>query len=196
MAKEHTIDDVINSIIDNYKVLLVDAVAHVAEKAKDDIKSTAVQCMIDYYYGGYDPTSYYRTGALIQSIIPFSTISAKGEKLQCVVGVEYSPSALEAYLSTFEYPYISGSEKYGAKKDDEGHIISYGEPDPEWVIKNFWEGKHPYTDGSREPGAEINYHKSRQTQDEAMRRPLLYYAHTTFPRAVMNYMLVEGSKLF
>lgn len=182
MAKAHTIDDVVNSIIDNYQILLVGAVAHVAEQAKEDIKSTAVKCMVDYYYGGYDPTSYYRTGALIQSIIPFSTISSKGQKLQCIVGVEYSPSALAAYLETFEYPYEASKK--------------YGKPDPEWVIENFWEGKHPYTDGSREPGAEINYHKSQQTQDEAMRKPLLYYAHTTFPRAVMNYMIVNGSKLF
>jgi hypothetical protein len=182
MAKEHTIDDVINSVINNYQTLLVNAVAHVAEQAKKDIKSTAVKMLVDYYYGGYDPTSYYRTGALIQSIIPFSEISTKGQKIQCVVGVEYSPSALEAYLETFEYPY-EGSKKYG-------------KPDPEWVIENFWEGKHPYTDGSREPGAEINYHKSKQTQDEAMRKPLLYYAHTTFPHAVMNHMLVNGSKLF
>lgn len=182
MAKEHTIDDVINSVVNNYHVLLVDAVAHVAEQAKRDIKSTAVKMLVDYYYGGYDPTSYYRTGALIQSIIPFSEISAKGQKLQCVVGVEYSPSALKAYLETFEYPYKASKK--------------YGEPDPEWVIENFWEGKHPYTDGSREPGTEINYHKSKQTQDEAMQRPLKYYAHTTFPHAVMNYMLVEGSKLF
>ena len=182
MAKEHTIDDVINSIIDNYKVLLVDAVAHVADKAKEDIKNTAVKCMIDYYYGGYDPKRYYRTGALIQSIIPFSTISSKGQKLECVVGVEYSPSALKDYLETFEYPYKASKK--------------YGEPDPEWVIENFWDGKHPYTDGSREPGTKIDYYKSQQTQDEAMRRPLLYYAHTTFPYAVMNYMLAKGSKLF
>jgi hypothetical protein len=182
MAKAHTIDDVINSIVNNYQILLVNAVAHVAEQAKKDIKSEAVKMLVHFYYGGYDPTSYYRTGALIQSIIPFSKISAKGQTVQCVVGVEYSPEALKAYLETFEYPYKASNK--------------YGEPDPEWVIENFWEGKHPYTDGSREPGAEINYHKSKYTQEQAMHRPLQYYAHTTFPHAVMSYMLVEGSKLF
>mgnify|MGYP003292827720 CR=1 FL=1 len=188
MAKEHTIDDVINSIMDNYKDLLIDAVAHVAEKAKEDIKSTAVKCMVDYYYGGYDPSSYYRTGALIHSIIPFSQISAKGQKLQCVVGVEYSPTALENYLSTFEYA--------NAYEPSNNTLNHKRKPITEWVIEDlFWEGKHPYTDGSSEPGAEINYHKSKKTQDEAMQKPLKYYAHTTFPHAVMNYMIVEGSKL-
>lgn len=189
MAKEHTLDDVINSVIDNYKVLLVDAVAHIAEKAKEDIKSTAVKCMVDYYYGGYDPDSYYRTGALIHSIIPFSTISSKGDKLQCIVGVEYSPTALENYLSTFEYAY--------AYEPSNNTLKHNRKPITEWVVEDlFWEGKHPYTNGSSQPGTEINYHKSQQTQAEAMRKPLIYYAHTTFPHAVMNYMLVEGSKLF
>lgn len=189
MAKTHTIDDVINGIIANYGVLLKDAVAHVAEQAEKDIKSKAIKTLIKYYYGGYEPTSYYRTGALIQSIVPFSNISTKGQKIQCVVGVEYSPSELEKYLETFEYPYEASKK--------------YGKPDPEWVIENFWEGKHPYTDGSSEPGAEMNYYRSEVTQDEGMRHTdpetghgLLYYAHTIFPKSVMNYMLIEGSKLF
>ena len=38
MAKAHTIDDVVNSIIDNYKTLLQDAVVHVAKQAERIIK--------------------------------------------------------------------------------------------------------------------------------------------------------------
>ena len=36
MAKAHTIDDVVQSVINNYKTLLKDAVVHVAEQAKKD----------------------------------------------------------------------------------------------------------------------------------------------------------------
>jgi hypothetical protein len=190
MAKAHTIDDVVQSIIDNYQTLLQDAVVHVAEQAQKDIYDKAVNVLYEYYYGGYEPKSYDRIYALQHSIVPFSRISTAGQKIQCVVGVEYSPDALEEYLGT-----LSGSPYKASKK--------YGTANTEWVVENFWEGKHPYTNGSSEPGAEIKYYKSYVTQDEGMRKNdeitgpgLLYYAHTIFPRAVMNHMIVSGSKLF
>lgn len=190
MARAHTIDDVINSVINNYQTLLKDAVVHVAEQAQKDIKNKAVNVLYEYYYGGYEPTSYDRIYALQHAIVPFSKISTVGQKLQCVVGVEYSPSALENYLDTL------GGSPYDASK-------KYGRADTDWVVQNFWEGKHPYTDGSSEPGTKVDYHYSSKTQDEGMRKTdektgpgLLYYAHTIFPHAVMNHMLVNGSKLF
>lgn len=189
MAKAHTVDDVINSVIANYETLLKNAVTHVAEQAKKDIKDKAVNVLYKYYYGGYEPKSYDRIYALEHSIVPFSKISTKNKKLECVVGVEYSPSALEEYLDT-----LSGSPYKASKK--------YGRADTEWVVQNFWEGKHPYTDGSSEPGAAVDYHYSRMTQDDMMRKSddtgygLLYYAYTIFPGEVMNHMLINGSKLF
>ena len=190
MAKAHTIDDVVQSVIDNYQTLLKDAVVHVAEKAKKDIKDKAVNVLYEYYYGGYEPTSYDRIYALRYAIVPFSNISIVGKKMQCVVGVEYSPSALEDHLD------FLGSAPYQASK-------KYGIADTDWVVQNFWEGKHPYTDGSSEPGAKVDYHYSSTTQDEGMRKTdaktgpgLLYYAHTIFPREVMKHMLINGSKLF
>lgn len=190
MAKAHTIDDVVQNVIDNYQTLLKDAVVHVAEQAKKDIKDKAVNVLYEYYYGGYEPTSYDRIHALQHSIVPFSDISTVGQKIQCVVGVEYSPAALEEYLDS-----LGGSPYKGSQK--------YGRANAEWVVQNFWEGKHPYTDGSSEPGAKVDYHYSFKTQDEGMRENdeftgpgLLYYAHTIFPREVMNYMLINGTKLF
>lgn len=189
MAKAHTIDSVIQNVIDNYQTLLKDAVGYVAEQAKEEIKNKAVNVLHKYYYGDYKPTSYDRIYALEHSIVPFSNISAVGQNLQCVVGVEYSPAALEEYLDT-----LSGSPYDASKK--------YGRADAEWVIQNFWEGKHPYTDGSSQPGAEVNYHYSKATQDDMMRKNdetgygLLYWAHTIFPREVMNHMLINATKSF
>jgi hypothetical protein len=188
MAKAHTIDDVIQSVIDNYKTLLKDAVVHVAEQAKKDVKDKAVNVLHKYYYGGYEPTSYDRIYALEHSIVPFSNITTANQKVKCVVGVEYSPEALEEYLDT-----LSGTPYKASKK--------YGRANAEWVVQNFWEGKHPYTDGSSEPGASVDYHYSKATQDDMMRKNdetgsgLLYYAFTIFPREVMNYMMTNGTKL-
>lgn len=189
MAKAHTIDDIVNSVINNYQTLLVNAVVHVAEQAQKDIEDKAVNVLYKYYYGDYEPKSYDRIYALQHSIVPFSQISTKGQKIECVVGVEYSPSALEEYLDT-----LNGSPYKASKK--------YGRADAEWIVGNFWEGKHPYTDGSREPGTEVDYHYSKMKQDNMMRKTddtgpgLLYYAHTIFPRAVMDHMIINGSKLF
>lgn len=192
MAKAHTIDDVINSIIENYQDLLMDAVMDVAEQAEKDIKKKAVNVLYEYYYGGYEPTSYDRIEALRYSIVPFTKISNVGQKLKCEVGVEYSPSALEQHLD------LLGSAPYQASS-------KYGIADAEWVVQNFWEGKHPYTDGSPYPKsatASFGYHKSKVTQDEGMRKSdhtgegLLRYAHSIFPRKVMEHMLINGSKLF
>jgi hypothetical protein len=96
---------------------------------------------------------------------------------------------LEEYLDT-----LSGSPYKASKK--------YDRADAEWVVQNFWEGKHPYTDGSSEPGTQVDYHYSRATQDDMMRKNdetgygLLYYAYTIFPREVTNHMLINGTKLF
>jgi len=190
MAKAHTIDDVIQSVINNYQTLLKDAVVHVAKQAEKDIKDKAVNVLYEYYYGGYEPKSYDRIYALEHAIVPFTDIGTIGQILQCTVGVEYSPLALENYLDS-----LSGHPYDASKK--------YGRADADWVVRNFWEGKHPYTDGSTEPGAEVKYRYSSVKQDDAMRKSdektgkgLLYYAHTIFPREVMNYMLVNGSRLF
>lgn len=198
MAKARTIDDIVSDIVTKkYKPLLRDAVEHVAKQAEKDIYNKAVNVLVKYYYGGYDPSSYYRTGALIQSIVPFSntklTGSGKNEMIECVVGVEYSPQALENYLSGFEYAY-QGSNKYG-------------QPDTEWIIENFLAGKHPRTNGSRDSESamesfELVDSRSKVTQREGMYKnepgdtgpSLTYYQHTIFPKAVMNYIMVHGSK--
>lgn len=200
MAKARTIDDVVKDIITiKYKPLLKEAVEHVAKQAEKDIHSKAVNVLVKYYYGGYDPESYYRTGALIQSIVPFSSIRINGsgsnEMIECVVGVEYSPRALEQYLSTFEYAY-QGSNRWE-------------QPDASWIIENFLAGKHPTTDGSRDSksakesfqfvdsspmitqsqGMDINERGEGGTGPS-----LTYYKHSIFPKAVMNYIMVNGVK--
>lgn len=198
MAKARTIDDIVHDIVTiKYKPLLKEAVEHVAKQAEKDIHAKAVNVLVKYYYGGYEPESYYRTGALIQSIVPFSHIaisgSGKKEMIECVVGVEYSPQALEAYLSSFEYAY-EGSKKWG-------------QPDAEWIIENFLAGKHPTTDGSTDSKSATDSFKFVDskpmiTQSQGMNindhgeggtgPSLTYYKHSIFPKAVMNYIMVNG----
>ena len=188
MAKAHTIDDVVDHIINNYTSLLKEAVEHTAEKAKEDIHNKAVNVLYKYYYGSYEPKSYDRIEALQYAIVPFSTISTVGskkkEKIKCTVGVEYNPDALEEYLSMLDGNPYKASKKYGVA-------------DAEWVVSNFWKGLHP--DGS---GEESQYHRAHTTQDQGMYLKddtgpsLTYYQFTIFPQLVREYMIDRATKLF
>jgi hypothetical protein len=107
--------------------------------------------------------------------------------------VDYNPWLLEEYVGE------ANRFAYDASK-------KYGQVDGDWVIQNFYEGKHPYTNGSTDSEsatASFGYKKSRITQEEGMHKTdpitgpgLPYYAHTIFPNEVMKHMLINGSKLF
>lgn len=189
MAAEQTIDSVVNNIINNYSTLLVRAVAHVSKQIEDGIKQKAINVLHEYYYGAYTPKSYDRIEALQHSIVSFSNIEVVKKGVQCTVGVEYSPEALEDYLNT-----LGGSAYKASKK--------YGRATASWVVNNFLEGKHPYTDGSQEPGTEVKYKLSPVKQRVGMDITdstgygLSYYRDIMFPNEVMKYMLIEGTKLF
>ena len=176
MAKAKTLDAVIKGIVDNYENLLSDAVKNVAEQAKKEIYDKSIDILYEYYYGAYEPKSYDRTFALQHAIMPFAEVSKNGTELECVVGVEYSPLVLEEYVNSVNNPAYDASKKYGRV-------------DTDWVIDNFLQGKHPYTDGSSQPGTPVKYRQSTANQGIEMRKSLNYYAYSIFPRAVIVEMM-------
>ena len=182
MAKAQTLDAIINGVVDNYENLLKDAVKHVAKKAEKEIYDKSIDILYEYYYGAYEPKSYDRTFALQHSFIPFTKISKKGTELECVVGVEYNPWVLEEYVGA------TNNFAYDASK-------KYGKVDSDWVIDNFLQGKHPYTDGSSQPGTPVKYRQSTANQGIEMRKHLNYYAYSIFPRAVIVEMMNRMSNM-
>lgn len=176
MAKAKTFDAVIQNITDNYENLLSDAVKSVAKRAEKEIYDKSVDILYEYYYGAYEPKSYDRTFALQRSFIPFTKISKRDTELECVVGVEYDPWVLEEYVGAVNDFAYDASKKYG-------------QVDGDWVIDNFLQGKHPYTDGSSQPGTPVKYRQSKLNQGTEMKRYLNYYAYSIFPRAVIVEMI-------
>ena len=176
MAKAKTLDAVIADIVDNYENLLSNAVKNVAEQAKKEIYDKSIDILYEYYYGAYEPKSYDRIFALQHAFVPFSKVSKKGTELECVVGVEYDPLVLEEYVNS------TNASAYDASK-------KYGRVDADWVIDNFLQGRHPYTDGSSQPGTPVKYRQSTANQGIEMRKYLNYYAYTIFPRAVIVEMI-------
>ena len=139
MAKnDQSLKSAMRKLEKNYKKVLKDAVEYATEKAREDVKNKASDCLTEYY--NYDPSSYDRTDSLKNAFLPYSYIEEGNGYFDSVVGIEYDYSRLDGL-------YYSGSEKYGAVKDEDGHIIKYGNPDSYWIVENYLSGIHPTTNG-------------------------------------------------
>ena len=123
----------------NYKEVLKEAVQYATKEAEKDIHKKSLSCL-EEYYANYDPSSYDRVDGLKYAFLPYHNVKSSGNYIIGTAGVEYFYDALD-------YMYQSGSEKYGAKKDKNGHIIEYGMPESAWVIDNYLDGIHPTTNG-------------------------------------------------
>ena len=131
MARGKTIDDAINNIFNDYKNAIYIAAQEATNKAKDDLYSHALSCLVRYYED-YKPTSYNRTYSLKDCFVPYANEVKEGVGgYICRAGVEYNPTLLE---NTY----------YGSE--------IYSPVDAEWIIDNYLAGIHPKTDGSSELG--------------------------------------------
>lgn len=129
MAKtlEQAIDEAADEILKDYKKAFKAAAEDATKRAKNDLYSNAVSCLVQYYED-YDPTSYNRTYRLMESFVPYTNpVRENGDVLICSAGVEFDPSRIENVY-------------YGSE--------IYSPADAEWIIENFLTGIHPRTDGS------------------------------------------------
>lgn len=140
MAKAKKISEAaIKEFKKNYSQIIEEAVAYATRKAEGDVYTKALSCLEEYYMS-YDPESYKRNYNLENAFMPYERITKSDTHIISTVGVEYNPAALDG-------AYWSGSEKYGAQKNQEGHIVEYGRPDSNWILNNYLDGIHPTTNG-------------------------------------------------
>lgn len=139
MAKAKDLKTAMKDLEKNYKEVLKGAVQYATEEAKKDIHKKSLSCLLEYYEN-YDPTSYDRINGLQYAFLPYQSVKSDGNHIIGTAGVEYDYNILD-------YSYQSGSVKYGAKKDENGHIIEYGMPESAWVMDNYLDGIHPTTNG-------------------------------------------------
>ena len=199
MAKAKTLDDIVEEIVENYHNVLAAAAQNVAVQAEKEIYEGSISILHDHYYdwkprkrfttrkdggkyknGGRKKwrRGYKRTFSLEHSFLSFTKVEQKKNEVICEIGIEYSPSALDAYVKSKNITSYIGSNKYGWV-------------DAEWVINNFLEGKHPYTDGSSEPGTPVFYHvdPKKNLQSTGMESLLNRYAYSILPRAIIVEMI-------
>lgn len=206
MATFKTVDDLINHILDEkyYADLRFQATENVAKEAVKDIHEGAVSILHSHYYawrpkkrfktkknggkyknGGkkkWVRGSYTRTYSLEHSFVSSYDVSRKGKNVVCEISVEYSPSALMRYIDGNGVDaYTPSKNVLGTKRD----ILE------EWVVSNFLEGKHPYTDGSSEPGTPVHYYQDpeERTQWAGMKKMFLRYVGRTLPNAILVEMI-------
>lgn len=124
MAKQKTLEQAIDELMENYESALKEAVKYASNEAVKDIYEYSMNCLLDYY-DNYDPTSYERTDYLWHAILPYAeTIKKTKDGFVSKVGVAYDPSQLDNVY-------------YGSEK--------YSPVDGAWVLENYLNGIHPYT---------------------------------------------------
>ena len=204
MAKAQTFDDIIKNIMANYADLRFQATENVAKVAVKDIHEGAVSILHDHYYkrrpkkrfktksnggkyknGGkkkWVRGGYTRTYSLEHSFVSSYKVKREKTNVVCEIGVTYSPSALRDYVES------NNIVAYTASKNVLG---TAREPLEEWIINNFLEGRHPYTDGSTKPGTPVNYYQDseQRLQWAGMRTMFRKYVGRTLPRAILVEMI-------
>jgi hypothetical protein len=204
MAKAKTFDDIIKDIMDNYASLRFQATENVAKEAVKDIHEGAVSILHSHYYA-WKPTGrfktksgggkykngskkkwvrggYTRTYSLEHSFVSSYSVKQTQKNVICEIGITYSPSALKDYVDSNNIDaYTASNNVLGTKRD----------PLEEWIINNFLEGRHPYTDGSTEPGTPVEYHQdsSAMLQWAGMQKMFRQYVGRTLPRAILVEMI-------
>lgn len=126
-AKIKGLDQAIEEVFKDYKNATKKAAQEATEKAKNDLYSNAVSCLVEYY-NDYNPTSYDRTYSLIDSFVPYAKeVQEVEDGYICTAGVVFDSSKIQGLY-------------HGSK--------TYGETDADWIIDNFLAGIHPRTNGA------------------------------------------------
>ena len=204
MAKAKTFDDVIKDIMDNYADLRFQATENVAKEAVKDIHEGAVSILHSHYYawkpkkrfktksnggkyknGGkkkWVRGGYTRTYSLEHSFVSSYNVKQTQKNVICEIGITYSPSALKNYVKSNNITeYTASNNVLNTKR----------KPLEEWIIENFLEGRHPYTDGSTEPGTPVQYYDDPEDrlQWTGMQSMFRKYVGRTLPKAILVEMI-------
>jgi hypothetical protein len=204
MAKAKTFDDIIKDIMDNYADLRFQATENVAKEAVKDIHEGAVSILHDHYYAWkpkkrfttkpdgskykngskrkWRKGGYIRTYSLEHSFVSTYSVKRENTDVVCEIGIKYDPSALKNYIDSNNIDAYTASNNVLKKPR---------QPLEDWIINNFLEGKHPYTDGSTKPGTPVHYDRDPESrlQWTGMQTMFRRYVGRTLPRAILVEMI-------
>ncbi len=179
MAKAKTLDEAVDEIFKKYDEAIKIAATEATQKAKEDLLTKAVSCLVQYY-DDYTPHvwknnsgyiyGYVRTYSLMDSFVPYANpVKKKNGGYICVAGVEFDPNKI---ANTY-----NGSEIYTPT-------------DAEWIISNFLSGIHPRTNGSTAVGGgnyEYEAYYGQFVPAEEMNRYINNYRETFYDNLYFSF---------
>lgn len=183
-----SVDAVLNEIMNDYKAIAIEAVENAAKKAQKDIVEEA-ENYLQQYYKNYQPRIYKRTDRLKHAIVPYYEDFSTAKKLSIEVGVEYNSDMLrKMYKSRSKYHQSGYDWKSVTDYSRDGFKSDYGMPEPGWILENFLQGIHPYTE--RRNGKWI-YDDNRYRDSENTQSLMEEFFDTQLPGRIQEYVQTE-----
>ena len=143
-ALRNAVINKVEEIKDDSKNKVVIAMRRTEERVADKIQEIIWRYGLDYYYGGYSPSMYVRTGNLRHSgaIKPFINEFKSGGSIGFQYGAEFDSGLMDHSLLTI-------CVEYDRKRDGQ-HVTKFytyedGDVDEDAILSNFRAGIHPNT---------------------------------------------------
>lgn len=138
------------SIVDDYQVVVSEAIKKAAAKAQEDIIKEADD-YLQKYYAGHRPRRYKRTYQLKNAIKPIFNDNSTSGTIDIEIGVRYDSNALRGAYHSNSWYHQSGTNWIGRNSADfDWDSQNNGIPQPEWIMDNFLLGIHQWGDGDGE----------------------------------------------
>lgn len=177
MAKNRTVEDILQELRKDYKTVLLEAVNKAVDIACEDVYKFSMS-VLDRYYENYIPSIYDRTNSLWRATLPIAEVHDYGDTIEGVFGVEYDADILESFAAS---SYYEASNKYG-------------NVDGDWVIENYLLGIHPATNGSSDPDTVVyNPWQDARSPDQYLKKYLGWYKKQ-FENNVNDYLIAHIAK--
>lgn len=171
MAKNNSLSNDIQKLIDNAELVAASASLLIKDKMQKDFEKAAKKSVDKYYeYKNGSYTKYGRQHNLYKVYSVDAQVSRNGDDLILNASIYMDSNKLEGLYSS-NSRYHQGDSPWevykGSYADDPDR--DYGNVEADWVFKNFISGKHPWTNGYPTSGAEklkTGFKKSKPSPDK------------------------------
>jgi hypothetical protein len=138
------VNDMIDSIVDDYREQVRKALKRAEQKIKVRMQEIIQQDMIDDYYQGYKPKMYVRINQLKKSVGPYTSLKDASNVFSLGFGIEtdepYGPTAMD-------HSKLMVRVNYNRKKKggtwSRLYVYEDEDVDEESIFENFLDGIHP-----------------------------------------------------
>ena len=193
MAKNNSLSQDMQTLIDHAEFVAASASVLIKEKMKEDFQKAAEKSVDKYYeYKKGSYTKYGRKHNLYKIYSINASVSKKGDDITLSASILMDSDILEGlYHSNSQYHQEDGPwESY--KGDYSGPDKDYGNVEADWVFKNFLSGKHPWTNGwpmSGKSKLKTGFKHSKPSPDKFLQKYLESYGEKYIDKYMQEIMI-------